>query len=389
MRLENGRVVKGEIKAYSGPVTSGGKDIAIVKIDANNLPTVPLGDSDRLNVNDHIYTIGYPGDANISSTSAQVATSSNGIVSASKVKDQTGTPLIQTNAFINHGNSGGPAFDESGAVVGVTTFFRGSEPGFNFLVPISTAREFVRQAGAEPERGAFDALWHEALDAYAAGKWSEAHARLNDLLEMMPGQPEVQKLQVQAAARERGESPIEKVEEKTGVGGLAGLGLLVVALLGLVSWLMLRRRSGSRASPARVEGMPPPVVAPLPVSRVIEASSKPNEPESFGTLHVSGGPLAGNRFPIPEAGLTIGRDPAKCSVVSARRLCGQGACVGRAVGQRDHGDRPEFNQRHLCQLGRFATDQQGRAAARGPHLPRKNERYCFYLLQCIRPGLIS
>jgi pSer/pThr/pTyr-binding forkhead associated (FHA) protein len=54
-------------------------------------------------------------------------------------------------------------------------------------------------------------------------------------------------------------------------------------------------------------------------TKVIDASPKPAPPaqESFGTLHVGGGPLAGNRFPIPKAGLLIGRDPTRCTVVLA------------------------------------------------------------------------
>jgi serine protease Do len=204
--LDNHTQLEGEIKAYSDPITSGGKDVAIIKIDGNNLPTVPLGDSSKVNVNDHVYVIGYPGSARISNASVLVATSSDGIISALKVMDYSASPLIQTNANINHGNSGGPAFDNNGQVIGIATMGK-EAPGFNFLVPISTAMEFVRQAGAEPQRGTFDKRWHDALDAYENQDWEQAHNLLNQVLEMMPNQPEAMKLRDQAADNLSKETP--------------------------------------------------------------------------------------------------------------------------------------------------------------------------------------
>jgi S1-C subfamily serine protease len=310
--LDNGKSYKGEIKAYSDPITSGGKDVAIIKVDANNLPTVPLGDSDAVNVNDHVYVIGYPGAAKVSNVSELVATSSEGIISAVKNKDYSSTPLLQTNANINHGNSGGPAFDSSGKAIGIATFGK-SAPGFNFLVPISTAQEFVRQAGAPPERGAFDKTWHDALDAYASGDWTDAHRMLSDVLEMMPNQPEAQKLQLQAAANERAESPARRLVEKLGMPALAAIIGFIVIGVGVLLFLLFRKphaKSPGGAAPVQA----PPQAAPQG-SRVEPALPASGRDQGFGSLHVSGGPLMGNRFPVTKAGLMIGRDPSKCSVV--------------------------------------------------------------------------
>ncbi len=332
--LDNGAPYDGEIKAYSDPVTSGGKDVAIIKIDANNLPTVPIGDSDAVNVNDRVYVIGYPGAADISTSSALVATSSDGIISAVKSKDASSTPLLQTNANINHGNSGGPAFNAAGEVIGIATF--GKEvPGYNFLVPISTAKEFIRQAGAEPMRGNFDKTWHEALDAYANQDWGTAHKLLSDVLEMMPNQPEAQKLQLQAAANERAETPMHHAEKMLGVPGLVGLVVVVVVLGGVLIWLLVRKPPQQQAPPpaykASVQASGAGVgggssAANLGATKLVAAApasasrpalgAAPAEP-SYGSLMVSGGPLTGNRFQVTKAGLTIGRDPAKCSVVLA------------------------------------------------------------------------
>ncbi len=330
--LSNNAHYSGEIKQYSGPIAEGGKDVAIIKIDGNNLPTVPLGDSNAVNVNDKVYTIGYPGAANISQKSLLVATSSDGIISAVKNEDYSGTPLLQTNANINHGNSGGPAFDASGQVIGITTMGSQKASGYNFLVPIDTAREFVSAAGAQPERGNFDQTWNQALDAYANQDWSTAHKLLTDVLEMMPNQPEAQKLQLQAAANERADSSIHRAEKTLGVPGLVALCLAVVALGGVLIWLLMRKPLQPQAPPisrASVQASSVAVGAGssavnMGVGKVIPAPpgsvSKPvlnnaSAEQSYGALMVSGGPLTGNRFPVTKAGLTIGRDPAKCSVV--------------------------------------------------------------------------
>src|SRR5271170_5191159 len=117
-----------------------------------------------------------------------VPTVTNGHISAVKM-DYKGSPVLQSDAAITHGNSGGPAFDPDGKVIGIATFGAQEAAGFNFFVPINTAMEFVRQAGAPPESGSFDSTWHAALDAMAAHQWSKAHVLIGDVLEIMPGEP--------------------------------------------------------------------------------------------------------------------------------------------------------------------------------------------------------
>jgi serine protease Do len=327
--LSNHAPYTGEVKQYSGPIAEGGKDVAIIKIDGNNLPTVPLGDSNTVNVNDKVYTIGYPGAANISQKSLLVATSSDGIISAVKNEDYSGTPLLQTNANINHGNSGGPAFDASGQVIGITTMGSSQASGYNFLVPINTAKEFVSAAGAQPQRGNFDQTWQQALNAYANKEWSKAHKLLSDVLEMMPEQPEAQKLQLQAAANERAESPLDRAEESVGLPAIIGICVAVLAIAGVIVWLMVRKPSQPAPAPAyKMTAQASSVAAGVPGAGPSLGATRLEPPpkmtigpgaadQSYGSLIVSGGPLTGNRFQVTKAGLTIGRDPAKCTVVLA------------------------------------------------------------------------
>jgi serine protease Do len=110
-------------------------DIAVLKIDAHNLPSVQLGDSDQLGVGDYVLAIGEPFGLEETATA--------GIVSA-KGRSLPGgyVPFIQTDAAVNPGNSGGPLFDASGAVVGINAQIysnSGGYQGVSFAIPINLA----------------------------------------------------------------------------------------------------------------------------------------------------------------------------------------------------------------------------------------------------------
>ena len=119
-----------------------GYDIAVLKIEATGLPKVTVGDSDQLKVGEEVVAIGNPlGELTFTMT--------NGILSALDREINTdGNPqnMLQTNAAINSGNSGGPLFDMDGNVIGVTTAkYSGATSsgttieGLGFAIPINDA----------------------------------------------------------------------------------------------------------------------------------------------------------------------------------------------------------------------------------------------------------
>jgi serine protease Do len=111
-------------------------DIAVLKIDAHDLPTVQLGDSNQLRVGDYVLAIGEPFGLEETATA--------GIVSA-KGRSLPGdgyVPFIQTDAAVNPGNSGGPLFDANGNVVGINAQIysnSGGYQGVSFAIPINLA----------------------------------------------------------------------------------------------------------------------------------------------------------------------------------------------------------------------------------------------------------
>jgi serine protease Do len=117
-------------------------DIAVLKIDAHDLPAVRLGNSDQLRVGDYVLAIGEPFGLEETATA--------GIVSA-KGRSLPGdgyVPFIQTDAAVNPGNSGGPLFDDTGAVVGINAQIyttSGGYEGVSFAVPINLAVQIKDQ----------------------------------------------------------------------------------------------------------------------------------------------------------------------------------------------------------------------------------------------------
>jgi serine protease Do len=117
-------------------------DIAVLKIDAHDLPTVQIGNSDQIAVGDYVLAIGEPFGLEETATA--------GIVSA-KGRSLPGdgyVPFIQTDAAVNPGNSGGPLFDANGRVVGINAQIysnSGGYEGVSFAIPINVAVQIKDQ----------------------------------------------------------------------------------------------------------------------------------------------------------------------------------------------------------------------------------------------------
>jgi S1-C subfamily serine protease len=108
------------------------KDLAVIQVAAFGLPTVSLGDSDAVQIGDHVVLIGNP-------LGILEGTVSTGVVSGIRAME-SGFRVIQTDAAANPGNSGGPLLDSAGRVIGVLSFkLRGAE-SLSFVVPINYGR---------------------------------------------------------------------------------------------------------------------------------------------------------------------------------------------------------------------------------------------------------
>jgi serine protease Do len=131
-------------RTYTAKVVGEDKiyDIALLKIDANNLPAVQIGNSSDLEPGQWVVAIGSPFGLDHSVSA--------GIVSyvGRSLGDQEDVPFIQTDVPINRGNSGGPLFNLSGQVVGINSQIfstDGGSMGLSFSIPINLAMDAVHQ----------------------------------------------------------------------------------------------------------------------------------------------------------------------------------------------------------------------------------------------------
>src|ERR1044071_7320452 len=230
--LPNGKAYMFEIKAFGAP-TGEGKDVSIIKIEVKNAPILKLGDSDKVQLQDHITVLGYPGAADtdvLDNKSALEASITDGKVSAKK-NAQDGAPVLQVSAPSTHGNSGGPVLNDKGEIIGMLTFrgdtVNGQEvQGFNFVIPSSTMMEYVKQAGATNEEGIVDKRYREGLELYWNNEFSAAKSKFNEVKDLFPDHSETERL-----IRDS-QQAISEGREKSNLGLIIGVVIGVIAVGG-------------------------------------------------------------------------------------------------------------------------------------------------------------
>ena len=126
-------------------------DVAVVKIQASNLPVVAIGDSNKVRVGEWVVAIGSPFGLDNTVTA--------GIVSSKSRNTGDYLPFIQTDVAVNPGNSGGPLINMQGEVIGINSQIYSRTGGFmgiSFAIPIDEAMRVADQlkaTGARPDRG--------------------------------------------------------------------------------------------------------------------------------------------------------------------------------------------------------------------------------------------
>ncbi len=293
--LPNGERLDYEIVQFGKP--GSGRDAAILKVKAENAPALPIGDSTRTQVADRIVVIGYPGVADMKALldekSLLEATVTDGSVSSLK-QATSGEQILQISAPITHGNSGGPALDMNGNVIGLATFGNeGEVQGFNFLVASATLKQLVKDAKLDPKPSKTLAAWAAGLEHYWADEYTAAIESFREVETLFPMHSEAS-----ALIRRSNEAKKEGKEKKPegGNGGLiAGLvigGLVVVGGGGV----MLSRRGkppavvGRPPYPAGAPGMPAPPHAPPGYPPPGASYPPPQQPMMYGRVQAHAAP---------------------------------------------------------------------------------------------------
>jgi len=135
VRLRDGRLLPAKLVGRD-PAT----DLAVVKIEATNLPAAKLADSDQARVGEWVVAIGAPFGLRYTVTAGVLSAKGRGGIGANAIED-----YLQTDASINPGNSGGPLCDLEGRVLGINTMIVGRGSGIGFAVPANMAKRVSEQ----------------------------------------------------------------------------------------------------------------------------------------------------------------------------------------------------------------------------------------------------
>jgi S1-C subfamily serine protease len=267
--LSNGTRLRAQVKKYSPPVVGAemsGRDLVLLKIDAKDLPVLPLGDSKRAQIGDAVHILGFPGvvltHELLNQSAKMEASVTSGAISGFK-QDVANNPVVQTDAPAAWGNSGGPAVNHHGEVTGVLTFVSlapGPEgsivQGFNFIIPSAAVRDFVQ--GTEVKltgTSRFNDEWHAGVGAFFGQSYRRAARHFAAADKIQPGLPDVKRMLEDAKSRP---TPIPWAWVTVGVTLVSG---------GIYGWMWFRRwkRNRFRIAPAEVvrlleESAEPPVV---------------------------------------------------------------------------------------------------------------------------------
>ena len=219
-----------------------GKDVAILKIETDNMPTVTLGSDAELAAGDRIFILGYPGAGVLDEAETVDASLTAGLISARKAMPD-GWDILQTDAAMNSGNSGGPVFNEAGEAIGIATFGKvdpatgGKVEGVNFVIPMGVVDEFLNDADVEPAPSEISQLYQKGVDQFKTEKFRQALETFRQVSELNPSYPYVQtylsKTQKQLSQNNSKGVPLWVI----------GVGVAGILLVGAGGVYLLRRRN--------------------------------------------------------------------------------------------------------------------------------------------------
>ncbi len=232
------RVVDGII--VNGAASFKASDVAIIKIFGNDYPVARLGKLSAVSQGAGLLILGYPGEASnngLVDASISKPTLTAGRVSSIKTVSGSSKKLIETDATIGHGNSGGPVFDESGNVIGIATYtFDGSGAGngtYNYIRDIQDLKDLAADNGVVLNGSSqTQAEWNKGIDLFYNAHYSKAVLSFEKVHELYPQHPKVSDLIAAADDRIRSGQEIKDfpyVIVAVAVGSV--LGAAVSALL--------------------------------------------------------------------------------------------------------------------------------------------------------------
>lgn len=258
------------------PVTGfSSSDVALLKVEGTNFPALPLGKIEDIRVGSDVLVVGFPGivmgNKNILldlSANAE-PTFTKGLVSAFKQAKGDKKKLIQTDASINHGNSGGPAISSQGKVVGIATYGLTPEEGggnYNFLRDIADLKVLMSKNKVSEDPGETYKAWQSGLENYWVSYLKLAKIDFEKVRDLYKLHPTVEKYLAEV------ESKINTPDDKTPrfsrvdrrlymnlAGGVIAFSIVAVIVLTVSDLIDTKRRRRLTSLPHHSSLPPKPI----------------------------------------------------------------------------------------------------------------------------------
>jgi S1-C subfamily serine protease/rhodanese-related sulfurtransferase len=208
--LSNGTKLPAQVKKFSPPpsldnankpLPDSGRDLALLRVPEGVYPAISISTRDA-QLGDAVFILGFPGvvlsHELLNQSATMQASATNGVVSGFK-QDVIGQDIVQTDAPVAHGNSGGPAVGADAKLVGVTWSVTLSArgdivQGFNFLIPARDVLKFLQGTEVtKPGESPFNAVWAEGIEALFGQRFSTAVSRFAEADRILPNLPDVKR----------------------------------------------------------------------------------------------------------------------------------------------------------------------------------------------------
>ena len=242
------------------------KDVAIIHVsNMNDHAMVQLGDSQGVQQQDNLTIIGFPGNGDVSNNPTDLLNLSVNKIFVSSIKTtDTGAPVIQVSGTVEHGDSGGPALDSSGKIVGIVSFGTNGPGSTSFLQASNSARALVQSLGLDTTPGPFEKAWSQAFTDYASstpGHWHKAQGEFQQIAAQYPLfkaiTPYLDYATAQVKTEKLSQPKLLPTTQPASTGSptlntltnkwtIIGAGTVVLVVLLLFGGVVLQRRRGKR-----------------------------------------------------------------------------------------------------------------------------------------------
>jgi S1-C subfamily serine protease len=207
--VKKAKLVAKDYRVVDGIKSFKASDVALIKINGSNFPVTKLGSINGVSQGAGLLILGYPGEASdngLVDATVSKPTLTAGKVSSIKTVSGSTKKLVETDATIGHGNSGGPVFDDNGNVIGIATYtIDGAGQGngtYNYIRDIQDLKDIAAKSsvafnGTSPTQ----AEWNKGIDLFYKAHYSKAAKSFSKVKDLYPQHPKADELI--AAANER------------------------------------------------------------------------------------------------------------------------------------------------------------------------------------------